>query len=862
GVEELTLEAPLVFPEGVGVGLQVLVEAADAGGRRSFGVFSRRRDAVGGEPWVRHATGVLAPVAVSADVPGELGVWPPEGAVAVDVEGLYGELAESGLAYGPVFRGLRAVWRRGDELFAEVVLPEQAQDSAAAFGLHPALLDSALHALGLKPREEAETGPLLPFAWSGVSLFAAGASSLRVRLGELGSDAVSLLVADGSGRPVASVDSVALRAASVEQVRAAAGERHDSLFRVEWTTVPVPEVDQKSASGQWPVVRGVEDLNDLGLALDGGASVPSTVVVECAPAASPTPSSPSSLADAVRGAVRRVLGVVQGWLADERFADGRLVLVTRGAVEAVPGEGVVDLAGAAVRGLFRSAQSENPGRLVLVDVDADGVVARVGGGLLAVGEPELAVRDGVVRVPRLVRVPVAVDGPGAGGESAVSFPVDGTVLVTGATGTLGGLVARHLVAEHGVRHLLLTSRRGTAAEGAEELVAELRDSGAEVTLVACDVADREALAGVLASVPVGRPLGAVVHAAGVLDDGVIASLTPERVDAVLRPKVDAALVLDELTRDAGLSAFVLFSGAAAVFGAAGQGNYAAANAFLEALAQRRRAEGLPASALAWGLWAEASGMTGALDDVDLRRMSRGGVMPLPTDEGLALLDTSLAVDEAVLLPMRLDLAVLRAEAAATGTVPALLRALVRTPVRRAAGDAAASADGGSLTQRLLGLAHDERERLLVDLVCERVAVVLGYARADLVEPNRAFKELGFDSLTAVELRNDLRSVTGLRLPATLVFDYPTPGDLARYLRDELVGDAGPDAGVVPVVPVAGGPGADDDLVAIVGMACRFPGGVESPEDLWRLVAGGGDGVSSFPVDRGWDVERLYHPDPD
>ncbi|MFI1539836.1 SDR family NAD(P)-dependent oxidoreductase, partial [Streptomyces anandii] len=754
------------------------------------------------------------------------------------------------------------MWRRGDELFAEVVLPEQAQDSAAAFGLHPALLDSALHALGLKPREEAETGPLLPFAWSGVSLFAAGASSLRVRLGELGSDAVSLLVADGSGRPVASVDSVALRAASVEQVRAAAGERHDSLFRVEWTTVPVPEVDQKSASGQWPVVRGVEDLNDLGLALDGGASVPSTVVVECAPAASPTPSSPSSLADAVRGAVRRVLGVVQGWLADERFADGRLVLVTRGAVEAVPGEGVVDLAGAAVRGLFRSAQSENPGRLVLVDVDADGVVARVGGGLLAVGEPELAVRDGVVRVPRLVRVPVAVDGPGAGGESAVSFPVDGTVLVTGATGTLGGLVARHLVAEHGVRHLLLTSRRGTAAEGAEELVAELRDSGAEVTLVACDVADREALAGVLASVPAGRPLGAVVHAAGVLDDGVIASLTPERVDAVLRPKVDAALVLDELTRDAGLSAFVLFSGAAAVFGAAGQGNYAAANAFLEALAQRRRAEGLPASALAWGLWAEASGMTGALDDVDLRRMSRGGVMPLPTDEGLALLDTSLAVDEAVLLPMRLDLAVLRAEAAATGTVPALLRALVRTPVRRAAGDAAASADGGSLTQRLLGLAHDERERLLVDLVCERVAVVLGYARADLVEPNRAFKELGFDSLTAVELRNDLRSVTGLRLPATLVFDYPTPGDLARYLRDELVGGAGPDAGVVPVVPVAGGPGVDDDLVAIVGMACRFPGGVESPEDLWRLVAGGGDGVSPFPVDRGWDVERLYHPDPD
>ncbi|MFF9410910.1 polyketide synthase dehydratase domain-containing protein, partial [Streptomyces anandii] len=449
-----------MFPEGVGVGLQVLVEAADAGGRRSFGVFSRRRDAVGGEPWVRHATGVLAPVAVSADASvlvGELGVWPPEGAVAVGVEGLYGELAESGLAYGPVFRGLRGVWRRGDELFAEVVLPEQAQDSAAAFGLHPALLDAALHAVGVdsaERRDPAVGGPLIPFAWSGVSLFAAGASSLRVRLGELGSDAVSLLVADGSGRPVASVDSVALRAASVEQVRAAAGERHDSLFRVEWTTVPVPEAGPSSAhsSEDWAVLRDC-DLAELQATLDGGGAVPSVVVVECAPSSAAGDGGVS--ADAVRGAVCRVLGVVQGWLADERFADGRLVLVTRGAVEAVPGEGVVDLAGAAVRGLFRSAQSENPGRLVLVDVDADGVVARVGGGLLAVGEPELAVRDGVVWVPRLVRVPVAVDGPGAGGGSVVSFPVAGTVLVTGATGTLGGLVARHLVAEHGVRHLLL-----------------------------------------------------------------------------------------------------------------------------------------------------------------------------------------------------------------------------------------------------------------------------------------------------------------------------------------------------------------------------------------------------------------------
>ncbi|MDF2273562.1 polyketide synthase dehydratase domain-containing protein, partial [Streptomyces coacervatus] len=317
-------------------------------------------------------------------------------------------------------------------MFAEVVLPERAADAAGAFGLHPALLDAALHALGLNPRTESDSGPLLPFSWSGVSLFAAGASSLRVRLGEVGSDAVSLLVADGAGRPVASVESVALRAASAEQVRAAAGERHDSLFHVEWTQTPASVPAQDSSADQWPVVQGVQDLNDLRRTLDGGAPVPSVVVVECG--ASPSGEALGDglsgvSAGVVRGVVHRVLGVVQAWLADERFADGRLVLVTRGAVEAVSGEGVVDLAAAAARGLFRSAQSENPGRLVLVDVD-DSVV-RVGAALLGVGEPELAVRGGVVLVPRLVRVPVA----GADAGTGVSFGgvgAGGTVLVTGA----------------------------------------------------------------------------------------------------------------------------------------------------------------------------------------------------------------------------------------------------------------------------------------------------------------------------------------------------------------------------------------------------------------------------------------------
>ncbi|MCQ4044555.1 SDR family NAD(P)-dependent oxidoreductase, partial [Streptomyces rubrisoli] len=833
-LEELTLEAPLVLPSGVGVRLQLVVEAADASGRRGFAVHSRRRDAVAGEPWVRHATGVLAPGVVP--VGGDLAVWPPQGAVPVAVDGLYGELAEAGLAYGPVFRGLRAVWRRDGDLFAEVALPQEAREEAGEYGLHPALLDAALHAVGVDSAErldELNAGPLVPFAWSGVSLYAVGASTLRVRLSELRPGAVSLLVADGSGQLVASVDSVALRAASAEQVRAAAGAgHHESLFQLEWTPVPAPGAPGLFAE-DWAVLNN-GDLSALVEAVDSGSPVPSTVVVEYAAyAAADSPVD----ADAVRGATHRVLGLLQAWLADERFADSRLVLVTRGAVEAVPGEGVRDLAFAAARGLFRSAQSENPGRLVLLDIDDS--TARVDPGLLALDEPELAVRGGVVRAPRLVRVPVSgdADAPGV-------FAGEGTVLVTGATGTLGGLVARHLVVEHGVRHLLLVSRRGAQAPGAAELASTLTDLGADVTWAACDVADREALAGLLGSVPVERPLVGVVHAAGVLDDGVVSSLTPERVDGVLRPKVDAALHLHELTRDAGLRAFVLFSGAAAAFGAAGQGSYAAANAFLEALAQRRRAEGLPATALAWGLWAQASGMTGHLDAVDLRRITRDGMAPLSSEEGLALFDAAGAADQAVLLPMRLDLGAVRAEASATGNVPALFRGLVRAPMRRVA-NADGDNGGNTLGRRLAGLPSVEQDRELLELVLRSVAGVLGYAGSQSVDSSRAFKELGFDSLTAVELRNDLKTVTGLRLPATLVFDYPTPADLARFLRDELVGADEADA-----VVTAGGAvtsAVEDDLIAIVGMSCRFPGGVQSPEDLWQLVLSGGDGVSGFPV---------------
>jgi polyketide synthase 12 len=355
----------------------------------------------------------------------------------------------------------------------------------------------------------------------------------------------------------------------------------------------------------------------------------------------------------------------------------------------------------------------------------------------------------------------------------------GTVLITGGTGGLGALFARHLAGRHGAKRLLLASRGGPAAEGVGRLVADLGALGAEVEVAACDVSDREQLAGLLESV--GGPLTAVVHAAGVLDDGVVESLTPGQLAGVMRPKVDAALHLHELTAGMELSAFVLFSSVAALIGSPGQANYAAANAALDALAARRRAEGLPASSLAWGLWAGVTGMAGELGEADLARLERTGVSALSAELGLELFDQSLGSDAALLVPVRLDPAALRARARA-GMLPALLRGLVRAPARH-------GGSGGSLAQRLAGVAEADRARVVLELVQAQVASVLGHASAAAVDPDRAFKELGFDSLGAVELRNRLAQVTGVRLPATLVFDHPTPAAIARHLLLEVVPDA-------------------------------------------------------------------------
>ncbi|HEX3783788.1 MAG TPA: SDR family NAD(P)-dependent oxidoreductase, partial [Pseudonocardiaceae bacterium] len=416
----------------------------------------------------------------------------------------------------------------------------------------------------------------------------------------------------------------------------------------------------------------------------------------------------------------------------------------------------------------------------------------------------------------------------------------GTVLITGGTGTLGAQLARHVVAEHGVRHLLLTSRRGIDAPGAVELRDELAGLGVEVSVVACDVADRDQAAELVAGVSVDHPLTAVVHTAGVLDDGVLTALSQDRLDSVLRPKVDAAWNLHELTRDIDLAAFIVFSSFSGLSGTSGQANYAAANTYVDALMTQRRAAGLVGQSLTWGLWAQQSEMTSAMSQADIDRMTAAGLPPISTEQGMALFDVAISSDEPLVAPVPVNVAAFGGRA----TVPPLWRGLVRGSRRTAV---SSSVSEGALVRQLTGLVPAERVTLLVELVRTQAAAVLGHRSAERIEIRREFRELGFDSLTAIELRNRLNTATGLRLPSTLVFDYPTPVVAAEYLLAELLGEHG-DLVTQPVTR-----SVTDDPIAIVSMACHYPGGVDSPEELWQLVADGRDAIGPLPTDRGWQL---------
>ncbi|MFF3752733.1 type I polyketide synthase [Streptomyces sp. NPDC002018] len=765
-LDELLVDEPVVLPAEGGVQLQVLLGAPDAGGRRRI-TFHARPD--GAEvPWTVHARGVLSATAPvpAPDPSADAERWPPAEATETAHDDLDQRFAAAGVTYGPEFRALTGLWHRGREVFAEVRLPEGAAADAGLFGLHPALLEAALCPL------LAEAGPAAVTAWRGVRLYATGATDLRVRLtpGEDGTVAVRLTTP--AGQPVADIAAIGVRPVDLSALAAGAARDHEALFHLEWTPYPLVTSDAPS---------GTSSGTSSGAPSDAPSGAPVTVPLAGIEIAYLRSSDPGDPVASLHDTTRRALDLARRRLADEENTGTRLVVVTSGAVGTRADEPITDPGAAAAWGLLRSAQSEAPDRIVLVDAEPDTDPA-VLAAAAASGQPQAAIRGGAVLVPRLARA--GRPGPEA---PAPSFRPGGTVLITGGTGSLGSLFARHLVTGHGVRHLLLVSRRGEQAAGAAALARELTGLGATVTIRSCDVSDRDELAALIDGIPEDRPLTGVVHTAGILDDGLVPAMTAERLAAVLTPKADAAWHLHELTEGLDLTAFVLFSSVAALVGGPGQSNYAAANAALDALAHHRVASGLPATSIAWGLWAEATGLTGGLSETDLKRIARSGLLPVPTAQGPALLDLALRSGRADAVATPLDFGALREQP----RISPVFTSLVRRPARETVQGGTAGA--GTLGEQLAGLDEERRHEAVRNAVLDEIAGALGHTGARGIDPGRPFQQLGLDSLTSVELRNRLAVRTGLRLPATLVFDHPDPDALAAYLLRRLTsGDGGED----------------------------------------------------------------------
>ncbi|OLR93776.1 type I polyketide synthase [Actinokineospora bangkokensis] len=766
---ELTSTSPLVLDLDRDTALRVLLGAPDDAGDRAVSVHARPEGADDDTPWTCHATGVLTdPTAVTGT---ELRDWPPANATPVDLTGFYDRLADAGIDYGEPYRGLRAAWQHDGSVYAEI--DTEAVADSGSFALHPALLDAALQCLAFAGNAAEQRR--MPFAWSGVRLFATGATALRCRLDVVDADTVALLVTDPEGGPVLDVASLRLRAAPHRIAPAA----DTALHRLDLVPVTLPDADAADV-----------DVLDLRALVDAGVPVAERAL-----------RLTSTTADGLRE-----------WLA-ANAAERRLAVVTGIAAE--------DPAVAAAHGLVRSAQAEHPERFVLIETDeaSEPSVLRAA----ACGEPQLSLRDGAACAPRLVRWrPEPAEDV---------FGAEDTVLVTGAADGLAGLVARHLITARGVAEVLLLSRRGPEAPGAAELAAELGD---RLTVLACDASDLDALRAAVGE----RGLTGVVHTAASLADGLLDSLDDERLTRVFRSKVDTAVALDALADDHGVRAFVLFSSVAGLLGGAGQAAYTAANSFLDALARQRRAAGRPAVSLAWGLWGVSGGMAGRLGDRLLDRARRGGLVPLSAAEALGLFDSACAAGDAVVAPVRFDTSAWRSGA----TAPGVLRGLVRTPVRKAA----ARAERSSFAERLAAMSPADQRHAVLELVSAQAAAVLGHADGDALDPGRAFRDVGFDSLTAVDLRNRLSAASGARLPATAVFDHPTPKALAEQLHRAILGTTAPTA-----APTTTRAREETDAIAVVGMACRFGGGVDSPEALWEVVAGGVDVLGPVPSSRGW-----------
>jgi amino acid adenylation domain-containing protein len=799
-VEALTMLAPVELAPRTELRLQLTIGSPDEHGRRELAFHSRPVDADAAAPWTEHATGTLSAAGPSTSERFE-DEWPPDGAESVDLAETARRLEAAGLSYGPAFQGLRALYKYGETLYAEIALPD---GRSAGFALHPVLLDSALQSFAAF-----ENSPLgLPFEWTDAERFQDAGTEIRARIDllERGPDGATASVAcfDPDGRPIARAGALAIRRTNRDTLGKTASPTH--LYEIAWR-----KLNARAAAH---------------------AALEVVIVDETAP-------DNGDLSRRIAAGLDRLKSI----LAEARSGGKTFVLATRGAVRVGPEDRAMSVGARSILALWRSARMEDPDRrLIAIDLDprADIALEQVSALLAEAGEPEIALRGGVVLAPRLVRSSV---------RPASRAPLDAakTAFITGGTGELGRELARHLVRAHGLHHLVLSSRQGLDAAGARELVADLESLGAEtVEVLRLDVADSSRVAEALAVIRAPRPLGAIFHLAAALDDGLVESMTEERMERTLRPKVDGALALDALTRSDPLDAFVLFSSLTGVLGGPGQSNYAAASAALDAIAEQRRDRGLPAESIAFGLWIPAGvGLTRGLGSLDLLRLERRGIRPLKPEEALAALDAALVASGATSVIAKLDLV-------AVDEPHPMLRELVpRASVR--------SKPAGSLLGKLAGLTEDDRRRSLIEVVRAEAARVLGLASAEAVRHDQPIQSLGLDSLMAVELRKRLSVLTETRLPATLAFDHPTPERMAIYLDHAAFGSRA-QAAMKPRARRASREA--DEAIAIVSMACRLPGDVTTPEEYWRLLDEGRDVITPFPSDRGWDVAALYDPDPD
>jgi pimaricinolide synthase PimS1 len=798
-VEELTLDQPLLIPQDAGVQIQISVDQAAGDGRRSIAIYARPEtsdDNVSASAWTCHASGVLGATPRSNPAPraGSQSTWPPIDAEPVDIDQLYERLAETGVEYDPDYRGLCAAWRSADEVLAEVRLSSEKVAEVDRFGVHVALLEPALHAMAIEPlshiadTDQAPGKPRMPFAWSDVTVHATGACCLRIAIAWSAPDEASITARDEADMLVFSAKLTLREVPSELIAQARATTAQKSLFTLRWRQT---EHTVTSAGPSLLLLCGddaplTERLRSAAPDSKPQAHLDLTSILRMR-AANTTPKvvagtsvlfdlahehrSGDVVADA-HAVAHDVFTLVQSWLAEDQFASDRLVVITHGAIATSDGEPINDLAGTVAWGLLRSAQLENLGRLMLIDIDDADESWRVLPSIISGDELQIALREGQILIPRMQYSDVVGDA------TTTSLDPDRTVLITGGTGGLGELVARHVVAQHSVRSLVLTSRRGLNAHGARELQAELEQMGARVTIASCDVSQREELRRTLEAIPADFPLGAVIHAAGISEDGIVQSLTAESVHSVLRPKVDGAWNLHELTEGLNLRAFVLYSSIASVMGNPGAANYGAANAFLDALAVYRRTRGLSATSIAWGLWEQPSHLRSKLSTAHLERIGSLGIKSLPSAEGLDLFELAQRGDNPLQIAARLDFSVLRG-LAREGLLLPQLRDVVRAATHVSHGSS------NDLVKRLANASADERETIVRDFLSEELAVLLGHAAAETVDTECTFKELGFDSLAVVQLRNRLNAATGLSLPTTLVFNYPTPNALTCYIEQQL-----------------------------------------------------------------------------